>query len=402
MTEKLTKKKTVARGIRVREHPTRRHGVGFDKLYFVRYKINGVLREEALGWQSEGWNIEKAIEERARITKAHRTGDGLVTLAQRRAAAENEAQQQEAQNMTLHDYFHKEYFPGAKQRKNPTTWGRELSLFSNWIDPLIGHIRIQEIAITQWDFLISAMAEGGLSPRTRQYACMTLRLTLEHAFQRKLIPDMPPRAKLIGATVKPDSNRRTRAVTNEELQAILKELARRDMYAYRITVFCALTCCRFGEAAKLEWIDVDLGSGRATFCDTKNGTSREIPLSETLVDLLKGVGPSKGYVFLNQQGKPYSQAPGAFKQAVDTLGLNEGRSKRDRVVFHTLRHTAATRLGRSGIPLRDLMDVGGWKTPAMALRYQHSGESGHRRAMAALETMTQAEPAKVIDLFGKG
>lgn len=89
----------MARGIRVREHRTRRHGVGLGKLYCVRYKIKGVLREEALGWQSDGWNIQKAIEERAKITKVHRTGCGPVTLAERRAEAERAAQRQETPNL---------------------------------------------------------------------------------------------------------------------------------------------------------------------------------------------------------------------------------------------------------------------------------------------------------------
>lgn len=61
MTEKLTKKKTVARGIRVREHPNRRHGVGFDKLYFVRYKINGVQREEALAGNLKAGTLKRPL-----------------------------------------------------------------------------------------------------------------------------------------------------------------------------------------------------------------------------------------------------------------------------------------------------------------------------------------------------
>ena len=55
----------------------------------------------------------------------------------------------------------------AAQRQETQTWGRELSLFNNWIDPLLDHVKIQEIAIIQCDFLVSAMVDGGLSPRSR-------------------------------------------------------------------------------------------------------------------------------------------------------------------------------------------------------------------------------------------
>jgi integrase len=80
------------------------------------------------------------------------------------------------------------------------------------------------------------------------------------------------------------------------------------------------------------------------------------------------------------------------------LGLNEGRDKRDRVVFHTLRHTAATRLAQAGTTLPDLQALGGWKSPIMALRYAHDDKRAKRKAMAALEAMTQVQSGKVIDI----
>ena len=392
---------TKEKGIRYYEHPERKHGIQKDRYFSIRYTVFGKTKEEGLGWWSEGWTLNRAVAERSKLKEAHRTGEGPATLAEKRAEADQRARLIEAQSVTLHDYFHNDYLPTAKQKKKPESWGREVSLFENWIDPLLGHIRIQQIGIIQWDFLLSAMVDGGLAARTRQYACLTLRLVLEHAFARKLVADMPPRAKLIGATLKPDSNRRTRTVSTQELQAILQALAGRDQYAYRLSLFCALSCCRFSEAANLQWQDVDLGLGMALFRNTKNGTSREIPLSDTLVDLLRGMVSGKGRVFLSSQGKPYTQAPKSFRDVVEELGFNEGRGKLDRIVFHSLRHSGATRLGQSGVPLRDMMDLAGWKTPSMALRYQHSGNAGRRRAMAALESMTQVEAPKVVELFGK-
>ena len=79
--------------------------------------------------------------------------------------------------------------------------------------------------------------------------------------------------------------------------------------------------------------------------------------------------------------------------------MNDGREKFDKLVFHSLRHSGATRLGQSGIPLRDMMDLAGWKTPSMALRYQHGGDVGCRRAMGALESMVQVEQEKNVELY---
>ena len=256
------------------------------------------------------------------------------------------------------------------------------------------------MGLVQWDGRRAALTDAGLAPRTRQYVALTLRQCLDHAFMRKLIPEAPPRAKHVGATLKPDSNRRTRVLTGQELQAILAGLAERDQAAYNITLFCALTGCRFGEAAALQWQDVNLGLGQCTFRATKNGQDRTIPLADALVDFLRGMGPGKGLVFPNGTGTQYRQTPSPFRDAVDALGLNEGRDKRDRVVFHTLRHTAATRLAQVNTPLPDLMALAGWKTASMALRYAHSNDAGRRRAMSALEGMMQTEPVKVVELFG--
>lgn len=399
-------------GVRYREHETRKHGAVPDRYYAISYwwkKEDGEGKRawlEGVGWASEDVKPSDCFAILETLKRNQKLGKGPCTLKglreheqQMKEAAERDARQKEERAVTLHDYFHQSYLATAQKKKKPESWGREVSLFNNWIDPLLGHLKIQEVGIAQWDFLLSAMVDGGLSPRTRQYACLTLRLVLEHAFARRMVTEMPPRAKLIGATLKPNSNRRTRTISNQELQAILEAMSARDQHAYRLTLFCALSCCRFSEAANLEWRDVDLGAGRALFRNTKNGTSREIPLSDTLVELLTGMSRSKGkgVVFLSAQGNQYRQAPAVFRDVVEELGLNAGRSKLDRLVFHSLRHSGATKLGQSGIPLRDMMDLAGWKTPSMALRYQHSGDSGRRRAMMALEGMMQSEDLKVVE-----
>ena len=406
--------KTVGRGIRIREHKTRKHGVGPDRQYFIRYRVNGVQKEEPLGWASEGWNLERAIAERAKLKDAHRAGEGPATLEEKRtqaerAKAETERQRQldEARNVTLADYW-PVYLSSAKLikdgKKKARSWQVDEGIFENWLRPLLGDVPIKDIDVDQWDRLMGATVDAGLSPRTRQYVALVLRQILAFAYSRKLVPFPPPAARDVGATIGKGGNRRTRALSASELQAILQALAERDRAAYSITLFCALTGGRFGEAANLEWKDVDLAEGEATFRDTKNGQDRTIPLPDSLADFLtdlRGQGRLAGSVFVNGAGKPYTQPPQPFRDAVEALGLNEGRGKRDRVVFHTLRHTAATRLAQAGTSLPDLQALGGWKSPVMALRYAHSDNRAKRRAMAALESMTQVEPAKVVDLFGK-
>ena len=403
---------TGEKGIRYYEHPTRKHGVGRDRYFSIRYTVDGKTKEEGLGWWSEGWNIERAIAERSKLKEAHRTGEGPSTLGEKReqaamakAEAERQRQFEESRNVTLSDYW-PVYLTSAKLiadgKKKATTWRAEEGLFENWLKPVLGGVLIKDIDVDQWDRLMGVMVDAGISPRTRQYAAQVLRQVLSFAYSRKLVPFPPPSARDVGATIGKGGNRRTRALSMDELQSILGILLDRDPNAYAITLFCAMTGCRFGEAAGLEWKDVDLGTGEATFRSTKNGQDRTIPLPAVLVQFLSDLrnqGRLAGHVFLNGAQKPYTQPPQPFRDTVTDLGLNEGRGKRDRVVFHTLRHTAATRLAKAGTSLPDLQKLCGWASPVMALRYAKGVDETMRKAMDGLSD-DLLRPSKVARLKG--
>ncbi|NCC05657.1 MAG: site-specific integrase [Proteobacteria bacterium] len=405
---------TVARGVQIKLHPTRKHGKGPDKYFRIRYALDGKIVSESLGWASEGMTQEDAVSKRLGYIKAKKgitegpasKAEAQEIEAQAKAAAERQQRLEETRNVTLAEYW-PVYLTSTKlkkeDKKKPRSWQVDESIFENWLRPVLGGVPVKEIDLDHWDRLMGVLVDAGLAPRTRQYVAMVLRAVLAFAYSRKLVPTPPPQARDVGATIGKGGNRRTRTLAPSELQAILRALAERDQNAYAITLFCALTGCRFGEAAGLTWRDVDLATGEATFTDTKNGTHRTIPLPDSLVEFLtdlRGRGRITGAVFLNGAGKVYTQPPQPFRDTVESLGLNEGRAKRDRVVFHTLRHTAATRLAKAGTSLPDLQALGGWKSPVMALRYTHSDDKAKRRAMNALEALTHAEPTPVTKLYG--
>ena len=75
-----TKWNAAGPGVRYRKHASRKHGVRLDRYYTLRFSIAGKQVEEALGWASEGWTVEKAQEKLAELRKAKRTGQGPATL----------------------------------------------------------------------------------------------------------------------------------------------------------------------------------------------------------------------------------------------------------------------------------------------------------------------------------
>lgn len=383
--------KTQFPGVRYREHPTRKHGVKKDRYYALHYKLNGEVKDEPVGWASEGVTAEKAFVKMQELKSNRKSGAGPETLKEERAEkkAEREgaaakAKKEAAAQKTLSEYWQESYFPAAQRSKKPTSWVKEDQHFKRWIGPLLGDLPLRSIGLKQWDELVKTLSSAGLSQRSKEYITGTLRRILKHAYDRRMADEAPPTGKRVGVSG-PGNNRRLRVISHDEEAAIMERLAVTDPYAWRITRFVFLTGCRASEAFGLTWAGVDFSRGTITFSETKNHDTRTIPITPPLMELFNGMEPGSpdGHVFTKENGTLYLQAPSTFETAVDKLGFNEGRTKRDRIVFHSIRHTVATRLAQRLGP-RDLMDVMGWRTVQMAMRYVHGNEDAKMKALSML------------------
>ena len=82
--------KTDFKGVRYRKHPTRKHGVGFDRYYVITYKLDGKTKSEAMGWASEGVKPSECFEALNRLKKNWKTG-GPRTLAEEKRLLKSSA-----------------------------------------------------------------------------------------------------------------------------------------------------------------------------------------------------------------------------------------------------------------------------------------------------------------------
>lgn len=150
--------------------------------------------------------------------------------------------------------------------------------------------------------------------------------------------------------------------------------------------FLLYTGARMGEALWLEWAQVDLQRSTVTFLDTKNGTSRSVPLHPVLAGILASLaggfaesGRNNGEVFLRPDGLPYSRPkPGQDSDHSAGTRIKTGfraTCRRAGILNlhpHDLRHTWATWHYQANRDLGALMRLGGWKTMAMVMRYAHT------------------------------
>lgn len=138
-----------------------------------------------------------------------------------------------------------------------------------------------------------------------------------------------------------------------------------------LVTFMLFTGCRVGEGLALEWRDVDLTRAHAVFLDTKNGDRRGTPLHpRTLAALIK-LRHREGKVFRRPDGKPYEPKDGeggqiktAFRGACRRAGISDFHP-------HDCRHTWATWHYAANRDIGALMELGGWKSPVMVMRYAH-------------------------------
>jgi integrase len=403
-------------GVRYREHPTRKHGAIPDRYYTIFYKLNGKMVQEALGWASETWDEADVDGNRKRVNwtekraaavladlkKNHSLGTGARTLKEKRADQAKVQALLIAEGLTVSQFWEQDYLHALQARIKPASFQKEISHYELRIKPLLGDKPLKSIQTEDLERLIDRMKTEATSPRTQQYAVGTFFRIWKHAAKRKLVKagDNPA----AGVHIERINNTRLRVLTPKELKDILTYITALDSSAYALTLFCAYTGCRFSEAANLTWEYVDLSREAALFYQTKNKESREVFLSAELVTLLKqrGIGITGQRVFSKKDGSAYTESPSTFATAVENLGLNNNRGPRDRITFHSLRHTAATIAARRGVPVKDMQLIFGWKTPSMVFRYAKGSEDLQRQAMKGLAHALSEAEGKVISIADAG
>lgn len=157
-----------------------------------------------------------------------------------------------------------------------------------------------------------------------------------------------------------------RWLTEAQFEKLCKELPKHLELAARFAVETGL---RMRSMLSLTWDRIDLRNKRLWIpgAQMKAGKSHGIPLSPGAIRTLrklKTFSPKGARVF-QYEGSPIGDCnTRAFKNAVERAGLKPLR-------WHDLRHTWASWAVQNGVTLQELMQLGGWASYSMVLRYSH-------------------------------
>jgi len=385
--------KTAFVGVRFREHESRRHGVRADRYFSVRYKLAGRDKEEGLGWSSQGWTAQKAAEKLAKLKEAQRTGSGCVTLSEARQKAEvqrktdeAEREQEQLRAVSFGRVFHDSYMPAARINKSKVSCDKEDGFYRNWISGVLGDKPLVEIVPFDLERLKKIMLDAGKSPKTTHYCLAVVRQVFNFAKRNGMFHGDNP----VTFVKKPTAdNRRLRFLTHEEADRLLAALANRSPDVHDMALLSLHCGLRAGEIFSLKWQDVDLGRGVLSLLDTKSGKCRSAIMTDSVKDMLAArqtVTIPSGLVFPSRTGERIVEMSNTFQLVADGLGLNNGvTDRRQKVVFHTCRHSFASWLVEQGVDLYTVKELMGHGTLAMTERYSHLSPDKLRRAVKTLE-----------------
>lgn len=151
----------------------------------------------------------------------------------------------------------------------------------------------------------------------------------------------------------------------------LKLLAELPQHIRAVVLFMLATGLRKREAFGLTWDKVRSGSVVVT---VKGGYEREVVLSADAAEVLANQPREGAYVFNTRNWRK------EFDKARQSAGVGSIR-------WHDLRHTFATRLGRSGADLAVIREALGHSSIAVTQKYRHVVSGEVSAALARLPSM---------------
>jgi integrase len=185
-------------------------------------------------------------------------------------------------------------------------------------------------------------------------------------------------------------------LTHKEAEKLFASLSVRSTQLHDIALLSLHTGMRAGEIFSLTWGQVDIDRGLITIVDPKATKTRTAFMTapvKAMLNKLYGSGKNKNdLVFKDRNGKRIKEVSQSFDRAVKDLKLNEGITDwRQKLVFHSLRHSYASWLVESGTDLYTVSKLIGHSTLKMTERYSHLSQNTLENAVKNLEkTMSKA------------
>lgn len=133
------------------------------------------------------------------------------------------------------------------------------------------------------------------------------------------------------------------------------------------------TAMRLGEIVSLKWDQIDIEHRLVSLSDTKNGSSRFVPLTSKAIEIISSLPKANERLFsINSRSATltFIRVRNAARKQYELSGGTDPNFLKD-IHFHDLRHEAITRLFEKGFNVMEVGSISGHKTLQMLQRYTH-------------------------------
>lgn len=329
--------------------------------------------------------------------------EAMTKLAEKLAAARR-GEELISGSMTV-DAWYREWKATYKDPKGLTakSLGMYDEKYNAYIKPAIGRMKLRDVKDAHLQKILNGQA--GMSQSHVEKIRRVMRELFSRARKSRLIPYDPAEDLELPAC----RSGTHRSLTAEERTVLLKVALTHHAGLYILTLL--YTGMRPGEAAALNWVDVDFaanmihvhaavesGSSRIKGPKTEAGV-RDIPIHAALLPhLLAAKGKPFAPVFTGSGGSRLNSGNQyrlwkSFKRAMDIeMGAEVYRNKIVRSVIaedltsYCLRHTFATDCARAGVPLETVRWLLGHEDISTTANiYQHRDDTALRAGISLLD-----------------
>ncbi len=376
----INRRRTKEKGVYEVVSDTKTHKGKPDICFYIAYRLEGKLTWEKVGWVSEGYGVKVAAGLRADRMRSMRHGDELP--------------KQRAKAPTFKTLAGK-YLKWSTENKNRGGI-EDKSRYERHLKERFDDKRLDEISPFDLERMKTELGKAGVSPKTISHCLGLLRAMYNRASDWNLYQGPNPVKKVKMPVIQ---NARDRFLSVEEAEILLTELKRNprfkkeqkdleDPKLHDMALLSLHTGARASEIFNLKGQDIDFRNRLITLRDTKNTETRYAPMTEAVLDMLKRRMPANltSHVFTDSAGGKIKEVSNSFERVIDRIGFNDGvDDPRQRVVFHTLRHTFASWLAIQGTPILTIARLMGHKSISMSERYSHLSPDHKKEAVNGLE-----------------
>lgn len=255
---------------------------------------------------------------------------------------------------------------------------------------------MDQISSFDLERLKAELGKKGLSPMSTKHVLVLFRSIVNKAIKWG---EYKGENQIKGITLPVPQNERQRFLSTEEAELLLNNLKERSSLWHDIALLSLYTGMRASEIFNIKNHDLNFTDATVFISNPKNKHPRYAYMTAAVKDMLqkRATDDPDAFIFLNRKGEQITEVSRSFERSVEALQFNKGiQDARQKVVFHSLRHSFCSWLAIQGVPLYTIAELAGHRDLKMSSRYSHLSPDHKRSAINGLEASLNGHKENVV------